>query len=414
MLRPAHKKTVIFVSALVAVFITCAVVFSTLRSSYGLALPLGSPGTTDFAVYWSAHQLFIKGENPYDKERVKAIQAELPGAESRPLLPYWNPPWSLTTLAPFMCFRFEDAAAAWFVLNMFLLAATARLYWTVLGATQQRPAYWILPALIFLPNICALSFGQLGIVMAFSVALFFWYLKHDCPILAGLALLPATLKPHTLYLFWIAVGIFILREGRWKVALSFIGGMVILLLLAWLRVPNIFKFWLAELNPIYAKAKSPTLGAMLRSIDPSSEVLTVIAMIVLPIMGIVLLSAYLLSQRKKLSWEKITPLVLCFSLVTTSYSWLHDQAVLVLVQLTLTHYALQSPPTTRWRLIALLTAVQFVAFFQSWALEGQHYFVWLPLALFFLWTFFYRSIASNPSSPGIRTSQIGLTTAVVP
>lgn len=395
MLRLAYRKTIISATVIVAVFVSSALLVNMVRSSYGLTVPLGSPGTTDFAVYWSAHQVFIQGNNPYNKEVVKAVQAELPGTESRSLLPYWNPPWSLTLLAPFMFFPFEDAVVAWLILNMILLAVTAQLFWTVLGATQQRPVYCIIPALFFLPNICVLSYGQLGIVMSFSVALFFWYLKHECPVLAGLALLPAAMKPHALYLFWIALGIFVLRERRWKIAISFIGGMLVLLLLAWLQVPNIFNFWLAEFNPIYSNAKTPTLGAMLRCIDPSSDTLRAIALIVLPTMGIVMLSTYLLSRRKVVPWEELLPLVLCFSLVTTSYAWLHDQAVTVLVQLTLAKYAFDSKPTVRRRLIAILLIIQVVAFVESWVVDGQHYFVWLPLALFFVWAFYHRRLTKD-------------------
>src|SRR4051794_33671558 len=54
----------------------------------------------DYAAFWSAGRLNAQGEDPYDPDRLAALQREANGHDGDVLV-MWPAPWGLTLLAPF-------------------------------------------------------------------------------------------------------------------------------------------------------------------------------------------------------------------------------------------------------------------------------------------------------------------------
>src|SRR5438046_3097649 len=54
----------------------------------------------DFAMYWAAGRLNASGDNPYDPERIRALEREA-GRELSDRVVMFTPPWTLPLLTPF-------------------------------------------------------------------------------------------------------------------------------------------------------------------------------------------------------------------------------------------------------------------------------------------------------------------------
>ena len=60
-------------------------------------------------------------------------------------------------------------------------------------------------ALSLFPTLIALRMGQISPLMLAGLVGFLYFLRHERGWLAGLALLPATVKPHLFHLVWLAL-----------------------------------------------------------------------------------------------------------------------------------------------------------------------------------------------------------------
>ena len=126
--HPAYRLTLCAL-----LLLTVAVLAIALGDWWG-SYRYGAPGTGDFIEYWSAGRLLLRGENPYDTERLSLLQREqgvpvlpknylaaqvivgnTPPAtnlwwcaeyiRARPVI-MWNPPWLLVWLFPLFLFPF--------------------------------------------------------------------------------------------------------------------------------------------------------------------------------------------------------------------------------------------------------------------------------------------------------------------
>src|SRR5204863_239149 len=55
----------------------------------------------DFAEYWAAGKLNLSGGNPYDADRLTALQSPAGPPDDEPAIIMWNPPPTLTFVMPF-------------------------------------------------------------------------------------------------------------------------------------------------------------------------------------------------------------------------------------------------------------------------------------------------------------------------
>jgi hypothetical protein len=155
-------------------------------------------GFNDFIEYWAAFRLFIGQENPYDPDRMLALQRPLGWTAPSPLM-MWNPPWLLLFLWPILCWDFPTAASIWFAVNtIFVLSIILFSLDLVKPYRIARSAQLLsIPlALTFLPLYESLRVGQLGAFLGFVFSGAIWSILKRKRLLASLFLAFWSIKIH--------------------------------------------------------------------------------------------------------------------------------------------------------------------------------------------------------------------------
>jgi hypothetical protein len=89
----------------------------------------------DYKEYWSAFQLVLMGQNPYDPQIMKDFQIEKFGNEI-PLM-MWNPPWILLLLAPILAVSFEASAYSFLLIQIILSSVSILLIFLIYNSANN-------------------------------------------------------------------------------------------------------------------------------------------------------------------------------------------------------------------------------------------------------------------------------------
>lgn len=282
------------------------------------------PPVDDFIEYWAASRLLLLGKNPYSTEQLLSIQRPLSGAES-PLI-MWNPPWTLSLLLPFGFFNYATSRWLWFFLNLALLLFSARWLWSAYAKHHGQPLVALAVALTFLSGPVVLGLGQISPLMLAGIIGFLSSIQRQRYGMAGAATPLIALKPHLLWLFWVALFLWVLQERKWAVLSGASLSIVLAAGFPW--------FWNSELYSGYIHLvvnesifhhPSTTIGAFLRSMLGWER----LWLQFVPLgFGLAWIVAYWRAHRQGWNWTRETPLLLLVSVVTTCYGWVFDQVVL--------------------------------------------------------------------------------------
>ncbi len=283
---------------------------------------------SDFVEYWSAGRLNLAGGNPYAAEELFALQRDYGCPEDRPVMMY-NPPWALPFVMPFGALDYGPARLAWLLLHLGLVLFCAAAAWRLFGGPPARRwLAWGL-ALTFFPTLIALRMGQVAPLMLAGLVGFLYFLRRGLDGAAGLALLPALVKPQLFHLLGLAVLLWAVRERRWWVLGGTAAGLAVATGLALAPNPHVLRQY-ADVMTHHPPAEclSPTLGAVLRmSFGRQRFWLQFLP----PLLGVAWLVPHWLRHRRAWDWQEQLPLLLLVSLLTTSYgAWAFDLVVLLL------------------------------------------------------------------------------------
>jgi hypothetical protein len=282
----------------------------------------------DFAMYWSSARLHLAGENPYDPAKLLPLeQQNVPGQENVYIA--YSPPWLLTVLLPFALPGYHSGRVLWLLLNALLVLLCADGLWRLYGGPGRRRWLAWLIAFSFLPTLFLLKTGQIGALLLLGVVGFLYLERRRRDLAAGAALALLLLKPHLLYLFGLALLLWVIRGWRWRVALgvALAGAFAALVPLA--VNPAVFQQYqhaMAAYRP--TNWVTPTLGTLLRlAFGEQREWLQFVPM--LP--GTAWLLAYWWCRRHDWEWARQAPLLVLASFLTTCYgAWSHDCVMLLL------------------------------------------------------------------------------------
>lgn len=307
-------------------------------------LQIHSFGTIDFIQYWSAWKLLASGQNPYDSNLLYETQIALTSGESEPIFS-WNPPWTYTLLAPFLAFPLSVGASLWCLFgfaSVFFIATSASRALKVrdLGLTGATFA-----VLVFLQLWYSIGYGQLGVLFALSVTCFLVAVNAGRYGLAGLSLLPLTLKPH-LFLLCAVPGILWLFQIPTAAAKRFlagaIGGFTLLVAITLLMAPSVVAWWIEAMTRgpgseghfvhFQSWLTHTTASATRVLLFHTHGLYTTWPIVTIPVAAFALTSIYFWRRRPVIDWSLLLPPMLCLSLATSSYGWVYDQAPLVLCQ----------------------------------------------------------------------------------
>ena len=281
----------------------------------------------DTTAYWAAGKLLIHRQNPYSVPSVLALQHSQGYTSDKPLM-LRPPPWSVWMVLPL---GFLPSAywawAAWLAVLFASLVISIRISWRMYGDGGPRPSnLFLLASYLFAPAVACLVAAQMGIVLMLGIALFL-LLEEDHPFLAGAALLIPLAKPHIFILLWPILAAGVVARKRW----SLLGGVVTAFFLASSIAlaldPAIFRHYREML---YQQAIQnefiPSLSGMIRVLFFRRFFWVQFVPMGL---GLLWSARFYWRNRTVWNWRRHAPALLIVSLLTTPYSWMSDEAVLL-------------------------------------------------------------------------------------
>jgi len=300
----------------------------------------------DFAQYWAAGRLMISDGDPYDPDQVFPLQKASGWAKDRPLVTLL-PPWTLVLLMPFGIFNYPVSRLLWLGLQFGLVLWCADWLWRFYGGPiERRWIAWVIGLTSF-PTLFALGIGQISPLLLFGLAGFLYCEKMEKRGWAGVFAALVAIKPHLLYLFWMALLAWIIERKRGSVLLG--AGLVGLATMAVsLAVnPAVAGQYIASTSShAFLGWVSPTLGTALRMLLGWEKIWL---QFIPSLLGVIWLLFYWRKHRQAWSWGEQMPLLLLVSLATTSYGWAFDQVALLVAVI----QVIASIFHTRWNGIAI-------------------------------------------------------------
>jgi len=334
-------------------------------------------GQMDLQQYWGAAKAFIHHQNPYHITVMSSYQAELGIITNSLWIRLWNPPQIMTLIWPLGLVEFEHAIRIFLLLNLSIVIAVLLLIDSNQSSSkyQHEISFKISRALCilsFYPLISCLSYGQFSIILLFGLVLF---LSLKGRFFAGMALSLTLLKPHLLYLVYIAIVLESLRCKDFKIILGLTSGTILLFLPTLIYSPNILSWYLTALSepPLYFK--TPTLGSWLHELFGYEQRWVRILPSLLVSLGYVY---YWISQ--KINFSRRTLLYLIpISLISSPYGWVFDQVLMLPSLLYIVSQAFNYSSIRRNTIISITILSGVLVF--VFPLSSQQYYIWYPLLL---------------------------------
>lgn len=339
-------------------------------------------GVRDFVEYWSASRLLLDGGNPYSPEELLNLQQSVGWPWAAPLI-MWNPPWTFPLTLPFAMVSFSLGQFAWLLVHLLItLISTqrlARLYGNSSGTCRIE---WLV-ALSFVPTVFVIIIGQISPMVLAGLAGFLVLESQGKRLLAGAALALVSIKPHLLYLFWLALCLWLCREGYWRMVLGALTGFLIFALIPLYFDRNIYD----QYFELFA------LDEILQPFDQATPTLRNVFPLLLgrgdrwlqglpTVIGIVWLLYYWRRHKLHWQWFEELPLVLLVSVTTSFFAWTYDHVVLLpaLIEVTAWVKRTRLPWYRSWAVLGYLAINGVHAVMRFWFAEEFGY-SWLAPAL---------------------------------
>jgi hypothetical protein len=343
----------------------------------------------DFFSYWGAFQATKLGLNPYDSASLKYVQT-FTDFRREGLHRYPNPPWMLLLMAPILILPLTLSASIWMYLSIFLTCLSAVFVWKTQKAQPHTLVPCVAASLYFYPLWETLYWAQVGALVVLGVAGFVWAVRSRRDCWAGAFLVLVSVKPHPHYLFLLAVAGWVFLERRYRVVWSFIGGLTILCVMVWIWSPNIFRDWIessASSWELVMKIRSNNLAGFVRGlmVDFTGQA-PVWPLWFVPAVTAAALVSWLAIQ-KKLEWGSDLAPILCCSVFTSPYGWMHDQLALSVIQAAAISLAFENSVVSCVTILVCLEwlAYQLLVLCLTFSFNPAFQFFWFPLGILGLW-----------------------------
>ncbi len=337
----------------VAGLIVCAFAFAWQMRGL-LADPTVMP-PDDFVEYWAAGRLNLHGQDPYSTELLLPLERSA-GRDTDEAVMMWNPPWTLSAVMPLGAYDARPAQLAWLILNFAILLFCADRIWRLAdGPSQYRWVAFAL-ALTFLPSFFVLRAGQITPLVLLGVVLFAWLQKLGRPGLAGAAAVLVAIKPHLVFLLWVAVALEAVCNRKWATVIGgLLGGLAAT---AWpiLANPDLFEHYVnAYRTHPPVQWMSLTIGTLLR-LALGGEKFWLNAV---PLgLGLIWFARHYRKRRHSWNWAEQMPMLVLVSFVTAPYGAWHFDLVLLLVPVI--HRAATLASARDWKRARIALAIYVV------------------------------------------------------
>jgi hypothetical protein len=337
-------------------------------------------GAKDFVAYWSAFEVFRQGGNPYDRQAIFDSQLTIRRTAEEPQL-FLNPPWMLVLLSPVLSLGFAASVHIWIVLNICFTLAVALLTRRLMPTSLPNALHASLVGFVFAPVWMTIMLGQMSLFLAaFSLAAVVAYVERK-DITAGMCLVLISVKPHPVYLILLALGLCIIVKKRWKVLMSFSGGLSLVIAVTYLISPNSLSQWVGmEFSPLQYRTSSVVTLIRLGVSTISGRVYDWRPVLALPLIASIVLLPIVLRNRRDFDWRRYFFPVAAMSLFTAPYAWLFDYALLLSIQVAL--LSLMSRKThgrDYYKIVLSLCCGQVLLLVLQYWKNKPEYFFWFPL-----------------------------------
>jgi hypothetical protein len=244
---------------------------------------------------------------------------------SKPLV-LRTPPWSLFMVLPLGLVNAFWAWLLWIALSLGSLLLAMRLCWKMYGgSTVQQNLFWVV-GYTFAPIPACLVAGQMGLVLLLGVVLFLW-LEPDHPLLAGAALILPFAKPHLLSFFWLFVLLWVVARNKRGAAAGFAIAFAVVTAIPWALDPAIFYDYYQMLRQASIGSEFiPALSGVLRLIF--FHLLLWVQFIPMAL-GLLWCLRFCFMNWAHWDWRRHGLALMVVSVLTTPYSWLTDEVVLL-------------------------------------------------------------------------------------
>lgn len=320
-----------------------------------------SAGLMDFIEYWTAGWLNLHGGNPYGSAQMFALQRELLPSRDVVIM-MWNPPWTLALAMPLSVLDYSVARVVWLLIHTTIVIGCGHWLWRYFGGATSKAWTAAVLSLLFPATILALGMGQISPLILLGVCGFLYFEKRGYGLLAGACAALTLVKPHWLYLFWIALALETVYRRHWSVLLGAALATAAMLAAAVVVNPSVLGQYAAALRdhpPDYMIA--PTAGILSRLVlgwEKSWPLFVPSAI------GTVWFVGYWWTRRSAWSWSDRISVILFVSTLTTAYGWLFDQVVFLIPAIQLAAwYARDRSKAATWGLLifALASVLTMVA-----------------------------------------------------
>lgn len=283
-----------------------------------------SGNVNDFVEYWTAAREVLAGRDPYAAGPVLALERQVGFVQSRALI-MRNPPWIVPVIAPLGLLPFNKAQQLWFGLGLIAIFLSGRWFWELYGSETE--SVWI-PALItglFLPVAVALAIGQISPLVLLGIAGFLHFEKRKKLALAGAFLFLAALKPHLVFLVWVALLCWSIRARTMR-TMAALGSMTALAsFVAAFLDHAIFSQYFNLMNSGVIEEVTPTVSGLVRLSLGRYYPLQLLP----ALLALVWFFFHWRRSESRWQWPDEMPMLLLISILTISYSWFFDQVVLL-------------------------------------------------------------------------------------
>jgi len=209
--------------------------------------------------------------------------------------------------------------------GLIAILLSARWTWALYG--PETSSLWIrcLATGLFLPVAAALALGQISPLVLLGIAGFLHFEKQKKFAWAGAFLFLVALKPHLVFLVWVALLLWSIRTRTMR-ALAVLGSITLLACFVAVFLDQaIFSQYFTLMSSGVVEEVTPTISGVLRlSLGRNSAVQMLPALLAL--------AWFFFHWRRSASrwqWREEMPMLLMISLLTISYGWFFDQVVLL-------------------------------------------------------------------------------------
>jgi len=324
----AYKNVVRYL-ALVFVFASRLLMGDVVHAATTNAAASDPKYVRDFVEYWAATRLLLTGNNPYGPRELFELQRSVGWTDSIPLL-MWNPPWTLSFILPFGLASFDIAQFSWLLLNTFIVLLCAKQLWLLYGGapTAYRTAWLVV--LTFAPAYLVLILGQIGPLILLGLVGFLHCARAKHWKWAGALTILVSIKPHLLYLFWIALVLWIFEKRQWQLMIGVMVSGFIAATIPLLFSPSVYTDYI-QLNrtaklPTPFDWQTPTMGQAARVFFAPEAVWL---QFVPSLIGVFWLLFHWHKSKNEWEWSAQLPILIVASLATTSFAWSFDYIVLL-------------------------------------------------------------------------------------